>query len=86
MLMESSLRDSQRKYRALLVSKTGDQHAHDVEICFPRRRCGRLALARLLAAGYDGYDNPSLNGGGSSGYDAHLALATPDWPSKAESP
>jgi hypothetical protein len=26
----------------------------------------------VLAAGYDAYDNPGLNGGGSSGYNAHL--------------
>jgi len=26
----------------------------------------------VLAAGYDGYDDPGLNGGGSSGYNAHL--------------
>ena len=25
-----------------------------------------------LAAGYDAYDNPSLNGGGSNGYNAHV--------------
>ena len=28
--------------------------------------------APVLAAGYDEYDNPAVNGGGSSGYNAHL--------------
>lgn len=28
--------------------------------------------APVLAAGYDEYDNPAINGGGSSGYNAHL--------------
>ena len=28
--------------------------------------------APVLAAGSDEYDNPAINGGGSSGYNAHL--------------
>ena len=26
----------------------------------------------VLAAGYDSYDNPALNGGGSNGYNAYV--------------
>ena len=74
MLVESSLHDSQQEHRALLVSNREMNMSKKLKLAFLAAVFTVIGAisAPVLAAGYDEYDNPAINGGGSSGYNAHL--------------